>query len=531
MATERNEKSAVGKGGFKRINFFKGFLTTEHDWNDAEAYHLEKRKLHNRVSHAPGVVLGHAGDLRVTARARGDLSFEVQPGYAIDGQGHDLIVWDTQIKTIVPEEYKLPTTLYVVLRYVEELTDFIAYKENLEYKGHRRVAESAKVEIIQSAPEMHQEVELARILLEKGATRIRDARDPADPRPNEIDLRYVLHAGVAGSFFDAVLRMRITEALRHTRNAFIRMARDGKVATAHDALAAAVTASGLHAAEVLDMRNFFEVIALIVEMEHECATEIEVSHPQLAQRKEFNDYRKHVEILKGILGEKRFSIDTLQNLAAYQQKAAEIIYSAFGGPAVASEAESPAAPGAGRKAAVNIDGLPSFEDWEQIKTCSKEEMPNEIAVSGAPWTMVDRIKVMDKESEEAHGLEVKEAKDSYRSRQKLKYPDGTVLEDVGRAHVGGYCVFNVKNLTPGKPLAIVRRLDYVYGDYELEFIVDGKSAGISDNKGTDRVYRWRNWPHVIPGDLITKNQVGVKQIAVTAGRDINMFRYWFYQPK
>ena len=57
MATERDAKGQ----GFKRINFFKGFLTTEHDWNDAERYHLEKRKLHNRLCHAPGILVlaGH----------------------------------------------------------------------------------------------------------------------------------------------------------------------------------------------------------------------------------------------------------------------------------------------------------------------------------------------------------------------------------------------------------------------------------------------------------------------------------------
>ena len=65
--------------GFKRINFFKGFLTTEKDWNDAERYHIDKRRLHNRMMHSPGIVYGYAGDLRVTARARGDLSVEVQP--------------------------------------------------------------------------------------------------------------------------------------------------------------------------------------------------------------------------------------------------------------------------------------------------------------------------------------------------------------------------------------------------------------------------------------------------------------------
>ena len=62
MATERDAKVQ----GFKRINFFKGFLTTEHDWNDAERYHLEKRKLHNRLCHAPGIIPGYSGELKVT---------------------------------------------------------------------------------------------------------------------------------------------------------------------------------------------------------------------------------------------------------------------------------------------------------------------------------------------------------------------------------------------------------------------------------------------------------------------------------
>src|SRR5215471_2960263 len=232
MATERDAKGQ----GFKRINFFKGFLTTEHDWNDAERYHLEKRKLHNRLCHAPGIVAGFLGDLRVTARQRGDLSMEIQPGYAIDGQGNDLVLWEPVIKTIVPEEYKLPQTLFIVLRFVEELTDFIAYKENLEYKGHRRVLESCKVEISQTSPDIKQEVELARILLEKGATRIRDARDPYDPRANEIDLRYVPRAGVSGSFLDTTSKQRLGAVLQSARRAFFHMARDGKVLTAHDAL-------------------------------------------------------------------------------------------------------------------------------------------------------------------------------------------------------------------------------------------------------------------------------------------------------
>ncbi len=175
--------------------------------------------------------------------------------------------------------------------------------------------------------------------------------------------------------------------------------------------------------------------------------------------------------------------------------------------------------------------MPAYADWEEVKVISREELPSEMAVGGVPWVLVDKINVMDKDSEEAHQLQIVDAKDAYRSRQKLKYPDGTVLEDVGRAHVGGYCQFEVKGLTAGKELAVVRRIDYVYGDYEVEFIVDGRSGGVSSNAGTDRVNRWRNWPYVIPAEAITKPAATIKQIAVTAGRDINMFRYWFYQPK
>ena len=519
MATEREVKAQ----GFKRINFFKGFLTTEHDWNDAERYHLEKRKLHNRLCHAPGVVAGHLGELRVLARARGDLSIEIQPGYAIDGQGHDLLLWETQIKTIVPEEYKLPQTLYVVLRFVEELSDFIAYKENLEYKGHRRVLESCKVEISQTVPDIKQEVELARILLEKNATRVRDAREAHDPRANEIDLRFAPRAGISGSFLDPTTRQRIAAMLLAVRRGLFHMARDGKVGTAHDALAAVLAVSALHSADQLDLRNIFDEMSLIVEMQGEIASDVEVNHPTLAQRKEFGDFRKHVEILKGLLGERRFTADALQNLTAYQQKAGEIVSSIFGGgPPVVVEDDSPKPATPAKKSGM---------DWEAVKAISQMDLPNELEVDGKTWVQVDKIDVMDRDSEEAHGLTITDAKDSYRSRQKLKYPDGTVLEDVGRAHVGGYATYSVKNVKPGKELAIIRRMDYVYGDYEVEYYVDGKNAGVCSCAGTDRVHRWRNWPYVISGDLITKDKVLIKQNAGTAGRDINMFRYWFYQPK
>lgn len=504
--------------GFKRINFFKGFLTTEKDWNDAERYHIDKRRLHNRMMHSPGVVYGFAGDLRVTARARGDLSVEVQPGYAIDGMGNDLLIHDATIRNISLEELKLPQTIYIVLRYYEELTDFIAYKENLEYKGHRRVLESCKVELSQTEPDITREVELARIHLDKGVNRIRDARDPASPQANEIDLRYVQRGGLAGSLLPGFLRVRLETLLGQVRRGALEYTRRGVIA-AHDVVQACNTALMMLYTNLLDLRNVFDIFKLIIECEAELSLDVDVHHPTIAAKKEFSEYRRQVEILRGLLAENKNNTEAFQNLLAYQAKCAEIAISAVAGekPVIAAPEE--------KKETKPID----IKDWEGVKVMPQPKP--EMDLEGTKWVLVDEIEILNKESEDKHMFTIKEAKDSYRSRQKLKYPDGTTVEDTGRAHVDGYSEFKLLNITPGRPVVLLRRMDYVYGDYEIELSVGGKKATIVACNGTDRVHRWRNWPAMIPAEAITESSIVVRQGSVTAGRDINMFHIWVYQPK
>jgi len=505
--------------GFKRINFFKGFLTTERDWNEAEQYHIDKRKLQNRMFHAPGVVYGYGGDLKVTARARGDLSIEVQPGYAVDGSGNDLHVPHAVIKSVNLEELRLPQTLYVVLRYYEELTDFIAYKENLEYKGHRRVLESCKVELSQTEPDISREVELARVHIEKGANRIRDARDPAHPVNNELDLRYVPRAGTAGSKLSPHLRLRLETLLWQIRRGALEYTRRGVLA-AHDVVQAANTALMLLAVGLVDLVSVFEIFRLVVESQGEMALDVDVHHPTIAQKKEFAEYRKQVEILRGLLGEGKNNVESFTNLLAYEAKAMDIATSAVAG-------EKPQIEAPEKKE--DKPKIADVKDWEGVKTMPTPKPIMEL--EGLSWVLVDEIEILNKESEDKHLFQIKDAKDNYRSRQKLKYPDGTVVDDGGRAHVDGYSEFRVLNLTPNRPVIILRRMDYVYGDYELELAVNGKSAGIATCQGTDRVNRWRNWPVLLPAELITESQVTVRQRSITAGRDINMFHIWVYQPK
>jgi hypothetical protein len=504
--------------GFKRINFFKGFLTTEKDWNDAERYHIDKRRLHNRMMHSPGIVYGYAGDLRVTARARGDLSVEVQPGYAIDGMGNDLLISDATIRNINLEEFKLPQTIYIVLRYYEELTDFIAYKENLEYKGHRRVLESCKVELSQTEPDITREVELARIHLEKGVQRVRDARDPANPTANEIDMRFVQRGGRSGSMLPGMLRHRLEQLLLQVRRGALEYTRRGVIA-AHDVVQASNTALMLLYANLIDLRNVFDIFKLIIETEGEMSLDVDVHHPTIAQKKEFSEYRRQVEILRGLLAENKNNTEAFQNLLAYQAKCAEIALSAIAGekPVITAPEEKKE-----QKAA-------DIKDWEGVKVMPAPKP--QMDLEGITWVLVDEIEILNKESEDKHIFTIKEAKDSYRSRQKLKYPDGTTVEDTGRAHVDGYTEFKLLNITPGRPVVILRRMDYVYGDYELELAVNGKKVAIVSCTGTDRVHRWRNWPAMIPAEAVTDGTLLVRQSGVTAGRDINMFHIWVYQPK
>jgi len=506
--------------GFKRINFFKGFLTTEKDWNDAERYHIDKRRLHNRMLHSPGIIYGYSGDLRVNARARGDLSVEVQPGYAIDGQGNDLMIFDAAIRNINTEEFRLPATVYIVLRYYEELTDFIAYKENLEYKGHRRVLESCRVEISQTEPDITREVELARIYLEKGVSRIRDARDQADPKPNEIDMRYTPRGGMSGSTLAPHLRLRMENLLNTVRRGALEYTRRGVIA-GHDVVQACNTALMLLYANQLDLRNIFDVFKLVIETEGELALDVDVHHPTIAQKKEFSEYRRQVEILRGLLAEQKNNMDAFMNLLAYQAKCAEIASSA-----VAGEKPLIEAPKEKKEAAPKAANL---TDWESVKVMPAPKPSMDL--EGLTWVMVDEIEILNKDSEDKHIFTIKEAKDSYRSRQKLKYPDGTTVEDTGRAHVDGYSEFKIQNLTAGRPVVVLRRMDYVYGDYELEMMVNGKKAIVVSCVGTDRVHRWRNWPALIPAELVTDTSLILRQQSITAGRDINMFHIWVYQPK
>jgi hypothetical protein len=91
VATSCTCAACTGLQCLERTRFFAGQLLTEADLNNEQSYLLAKNRLHNRYLHGWGVVCG----LQVLcSNCEGWVTIE--PGYAIDPCGNDIIVCSTQ---------------------------------------------------------------------------------------------------------------------------------------------------------------------------------------------------------------------------------------------------------------------------------------------------------------------------------------------------------------------------------------------------------------------------------------------------
>ena len=499
---------------FKRINFFRGFMTTEKDWNDAESYHIDKRKLHNRLMHAPGIVPHFEGGFKVAARGKGEMAVEVAPGYAIDAQGNDLLLRETEIKAVNPSDFKLPNTIYFVPKYIEEFTDFIANKENLEFKGHRRIAERCRIDVEVIEPDITKEVELARVYLEPGVRRITEAKDPENPKANEIDRRFVPIAGFTGSNLAPKMIRDTLDLIGISKVTYSYLFHDLRILTASDALHALISLEMMLRGRSLSRDAMLDAWRMIFGLQWNMVQDIDANYPQFASRKEFGSFKKNIEIVRGMSREG--DLDYLTTAIGYQRKSCESLQDLFAHKLAAA-------------APVSDAGAPSDKIYEAIKVRSAE-FGKVLEIEESKFKLVDMIDLIDEPSEKAHKFSIEQARDRYRTRQRLKYPDGVTIEDVGVAYEGGYVEFEITNVTPKRDVIMVTRMDYAHGDFETEMWVNGKKVGNSVCPGNDRRFRWRNWPFVIPGEYVTEPTLKIKQVPITAGRDVNMFKLYFYQP-
>lgn len=133
MTTDECKDKHCSYNDIKRTNYFHGMLMTERDFREEQIYHIEKRKLLNRMLHGWGVVCG----LNVKTTTPASPNIIVEGGMALDCFGNEILVCEEQTVdlTIKPcattaaydpcAQYVLEPqdqALYVVIKYDERGT-------------------------------------------------------------------------------------------------------------------------------------------------------------------------------------------------------------------------------------------------------------------------------------------------------------------------------------------------------------------------------------------------------------------------
>lgn len=102
----------------ERPSFFDGQRLTAADLAAIHEYHRQLRWLHNRSLHNWGIAFG----LEVSG-ARGDHSVQIRPGYAIDCEGHDVILSEEvvmNVPAVAGASSGGPATYYLTASYLSE---------------------------------------------------------------------------------------------------------------------------------------------------------------------------------------------------------------------------------------------------------------------------------------------------------------------------------------------------------------------------------------------------------------------------
>jgi hypothetical protein len=257
--------------------------------------------------------------------ARGDLSVEVQPGCAIDGRGNQIVQWTTTVKSFRVDN-KNELLQYLVIRYTEQPTDFIAYKHNLAIRGHRRMQDSCEIEVTETEPKIESEVELCRVLVGKGATEVREPRDWINPGANEINRLGVSRSGVCGSTLNADMR-KLTDKVFFTLRSSLRQLAKARCFAAHDAMAMLNQIRGLYAVDLFDKRDMPELMWLLIEQLAFIYDDLVTNHADVVAKKEKEliEYFKQVKMLRPLVWKSKNSDRDVKDLYLNLQRAGDLL--------------------------------------------------------------------------------------------------------------------------------------------------------------------------------------------------------------
>jgi hypothetical protein len=170
----------IKKIQLKRVNPFQGLVIDAETWQDAHNYHRDQQRLHVLAFHDTGIVSG----LEVNAVNPPDYSVNINSGLAIDPDGNVIIMPEKQ-------RYRLKTpsekgTIYLIIQFREILSEPYQPPQGGQ---PTRILEAYRIQERELLPS-ESYIELARLEFDPAQSSIRDAKNPAKPAANEIDLRF-----------------------------------------------------------------------------------------------------------------------------------------------------------------------------------------------------------------------------------------------------------------------------------------------------------------------------------------------------
>ena len=112
-----NSMAQIGSTRYlERVEFFNGERLFAADLQTLEEFQREMRWLHNKSLHQPGVASGFA-----VSGEKGDRQVLVQPGYALDSDGREIVLTELQHTEAVPpvadDGAGNPVTFYLTVSY------------------------------------------------------------------------------------------------------------------------------------------------------------------------------------------------------------------------------------------------------------------------------------------------------------------------------------------------------------------------------------------------------------------------------
>jgi hypothetical protein len=179
--------NSVPRIQLKRVNPFMGLMIDAQTWLDSHDYHRYAEQAHSLALHGWGIVSG----LEVDATDPTDRAVWIRPGVAIDPEGKA----DYRRAALpLPDRHPRERSSLPGLLFREIPSDPMLSIEDGSERPSRLLEAYAIYERDRLPDQPH--IELARFTLTDNKQPLKDAADPVNPKPNEIDKRYREQAAI-----------------------------------------------------------------------------------------------------------------------------------------------------------------------------------------------------------------------------------------------------------------------------------------------------------------------------------------------